>query len=319
MDELLQRHQASQGPESKAVLAVMEAIRDVISGQGMAITPVSLFAAATASLTTARTQADVQVLPHPPAAAPDLIAQLPHVCSAMSAYAQLLSNMSNNILPLIADGHRFMLLHGNHLGAAACQVPAFPVRVAYSTAMRCHRTTYRRGEPCLDLIYVSRPRGPQCITRDCAADKTSRPSDVCGPAKHVYVLDVQASAVKPAIACLSAVLAAMDPSDWPSAKAPFEVLVSFCLNSRPKVRKKAHDGVLHVLASIRDTAALAPASAVLLAGESLLLTQLPRCPLANNWLSCAWRFMSAALTLTCHHATLRYFVHPGVTFKHSRG
>lgn len=99
-----------------------------------------------------------------------------------------------------------------------------------------------------------------------------------GHSQIYFVLDVQASAVKPAIACLSAVLAAMDPSDWPSAKAPFELLVSFCLNLRPKVRKKAHDGVLHVLASIRDTAALAPASAVLLAGEPVLLMHLPRLP-----------------------------------------
>lgn len=97
MDQLLQRHRASQGPESKAVLAVVKAIRDVISGQGMAITPVSLFAAATASLTTARTQVDVQVLPHPPAAAPDLIPQLPDVRSAMSACVQLLSNLPDVI------------------------------------------------------------------------------------------------------------------------------------------------------------------------------------------------------------------------------
>ena len=62
-------------------------------------------------------------------------------------------------------------------------------------------------------------------------------------------------------------LAALEPADWPSAKHPFDLLMSFCVNPRPKVRKKAHDGLLRVLASIRSTAALAPASAVVLSGK----------------------------------------------------
>ena len=60
VDEVIQRHHASQGPDSRALVSVVEAIRDVIQAQGMTLTPVSLFAAATASLTTATFDADIQ-------------------------------------------------------------------------------------------------------------------------------------------------------------------------------------------------------------------------------------------------------------------
>lgn len=86
--------------------------------------------------------------------------------------------------------------------------------------------------------------------------------------------------VKPALACLSTVLAAMDPTDWPTASQLYSVLLSFSLSARPKVRKRAHDGLVQVLASIRSTPAMAAASAALLQGlvctlYDLVLSTLP--------------------------------------------
>lgn len=60
VDEIIQRHHASQGLDSRALVSVVEAIRDVIQAQGMILTPVSLFAAAAASLTTATSDDDMQ-------------------------------------------------------------------------------------------------------------------------------------------------------------------------------------------------------------------------------------------------------------------
>lgn len=74
----------------------------------------------------------------------------------------------------------------------------------------------------------------------------------------------EASVMKPALACLSTVLAAMDANDWPTASLPFSVLLSFSLSPRPKVRKRAHDGLLQVLASVQGTPVMAAASAALL-------------------------------------------------------
>lgn len=75
--------------------------------------------------------------------------------------------------------------------------------------------------------------------------------------------------LKPSLACLSHVLAAADPADWPSAARPFSLLLGFAISPRPKVRKRAHDGLVQVLAALQHTASLQPASAALLQGEHL--------------------------------------------------
>lgn len=70
----------------------------------------------------------------------------------------------------------------------------------------------------------------------------------------------QAAVSKAGLGCLAAVLGALDPGHWPSAVAPFALLLSFVLDNRPKVRKRAHQGVVEVLAAVRPTPALGHAS-----------------------------------------------------------
>lgn len=89
-------------------------------------------------------------------------------------------------------------------------------------------------------------------------------------ASRMLVL-TQAAVLKPAVASLSYVLAAADPGDWPSAARPFALLLGFATNPRPKVRKRAHDGMVQVLAAWQHTAALQPASAAILQGALLPL------------------------------------------------
>ncbi len=72
--------------------------------------------------------------------------------------------------------------------------------------------------------------------------------------------------VKPALLCLSYLLAALDPSNWPAAAAPFNLLLTFLADQRPKVRKRAHTGLVEVLAALQGGPALAPASEALARG-----------------------------------------------------
>ena len=66
--------------------------------------------------------------------------------------------------------------------------------------------------------------------------------------------------MKALITCLGQVLAAVDPSLWPSAVRPFSLLLQLLLDERPKVRKRAQDAAHSVLVSMRDTPARQPAS-----------------------------------------------------------
>jgi hypothetical protein len=100
----------------------------------------------------------------------------------------------------------------------------------------------------------------------------------------LFCMCFQASVMKPALACLSTVLAAMDANDWPTASLPFSVLLSFSLSPRPKVRKRAHDGLLQVLASVQGTPVMAAASAALLQGLVCSLVNLSTAFLAlGSW------------------------------------
>lgn len=71
--------------------------------------------------------------------------------------------------------------------------------------------------------------------------------------------------LRPALSCLSFVLAAAGPADWPAALRPFNLLLSACLDIRPKVRKKAQGGLITVLAGLRHSpSAMAPAAEAVL-------------------------------------------------------
>ncbi len=55
---------------------------------------------------------------------------------------------------------------------------------------------------------------------------------------------VQAGVMRAAVGALGQVIAAMDPTDWPSASGPFNRLLGLSLDSRPKVHR--------LLASVRQ-------------------------------------------------------------------
>eukprot|EP00887_Chlorella_sp_A99_P003957 scaffold11.g3957.t1 len=75
-----------------------------------------------------------------------------------------------------------------------------------------------------------------------------------------------AAVLRPALGCLAQVLAAAGVADWPAALRPLNILLSGCLDHRPKVRKRATGGLVDVLAGLqRSPAALAPASDAVLA------------------------------------------------------
>lgn len=76
----------------------------------------------------------------------------------------------------------------------------------------------------------------------------------------------QASVVRAALPCLSYIIAALDPEDWPAASQPFTLLLRFCIDARPKVRRRAQSGLVDVLAALQRTAAIADASALVVKG-----------------------------------------------------
>ena len=55
-------------------------------------------------------------------------------------------------------------------------------------------------------------------------------------------------------------MAALDPGNWPLAARPFQVLLAYVLDLRPKVRKRAQSGVQAVFATIQATPAIGAAS-----------------------------------------------------------
>lgn len=72
--------------------------------------------------------------------------------------------------------------------------------------------------------------------------------------------------LKPALACLARVTAAADPGEWPRAVQPYSLLLQLSLDERPKVRKRAQEGVAAVLAAQQGTPAAGPASDAILRG-----------------------------------------------------
>ncbi|BDA46153.1 RRP12-like protein [Coccomyxa sp. Obi] len=74
----------------------------------------------------------------------------------------------------------------------------------------------------------------------------------------------QASTLKPVLSCLATVTAAVDPREWASAVRPFGLLLGLSLDERPKVRKRAQEGIIDVLAAVQGTPAADSAAASVL-------------------------------------------------------
>ena len=61
VDELSSRHGSSAQPQSKQVMAVLQAVLDVLQAEGMPCTPTTMFAAVMSALDKEETQASAQV------------------------------------------------------------------------------------------------------------------------------------------------------------------------------------------------------------------------------------------------------------------
>jgi hypothetical protein len=81
----------------------------------------------------------------------------------------------------------------------------------------------------------------------------------------------QAAHAKAALLCLSQLLAALDPSAWLSAVPAFNQLLAFSMDARPKVRKRAAQGLVEVFAGLQHSPALGQASDLLAKGAWQIL------------------------------------------------
>ncbi|KAK9818389.1 hypothetical protein WJX72_011834 [[Myrmecia] bisecta] len=108
--------------------------------------------------------------------------------------------------------------------------------------------------PMCTLLGMVLSRVPDAVLRSKFAPSSQIMCTICEQQHE------EAATLKAALHCLSQITAALDPHDWPAAARPFTTLLSFCTDSRPKVRKRAQSGLVDVLAAIQSTPALAQAS-----------------------------------------------------------
>lgn len=80
-------------------------------------------------------------------------------------------------------------------------------------------------------------------------------------------LPLQAGTLRAALACLSYITAAVNPTEWAPALRPFTLLLRYSTDARPKVRKRAQYSLVDVLAALQGTPALQGASDAVLKGE----------------------------------------------------
>lgn len=83
---------------------------------------------------------------------------------------------------------------------------------------------------------------------------------------------MQAGTLRPALACLGYVTAAVNPAEWAPALRPFTLLLQYSTDGRPKVRKRAQYSLVDVLAALQGTAALQGASDAVLRGMLVVIS-----------------------------------------------
>lgn len=77
---------------------------------------------------------------------------------------------------------------------------------------------------------------------------------------------LQAPLAKAALQCLSQLLAALDPAAWLQAVPAVNQLLAFAMDARPKVRKRAAQGLVEMMAGLQHSVALASASELVAKG-----------------------------------------------------
>ncbi|GLC60588.1 hypothetical protein PLESTB_001631100 [Pleodorina starrii] len=110
----------------------------------------------------------------------------------------------------------------------------------------------------LTLLAVVLPRMPSHVLR----------ARFAGSAELVGALLAahagEAATAKAALGCLAQILAAADPAAWLAAVPAFNQVLSFVSDARPKVRKRAVEGLVETLAGLQRSQALTAASELVL-------------------------------------------------------
>jgi len=97
---------------------------------------------------------------------------------------------------------------------------------------------------------------------------------------------LQAGTLRAALACLSYITAAVNPTEWAPALRPFTLLLRYSTDARPKVRKRAQYSLVDVLAALQGTPALQGASDAVLKGELAPATHAGRCAYVTCYTTC---------------------------------
>ncbi|GIL82209.1 hypothetical protein Vretifemale_11129 [Volvox reticuliferus] len=110
----------------------------------------------------------------------------------------------------------------------------------------------------LTLLGVVMPRLPNHILRSRFASSATLVGGLL--AAHAG----EAATAKAALGCLAQVLAAADPTAWLAAVPAFNQLLNFTTDARPRVRKRAVEGLVETLAGLQRSPALGAASELVL-------------------------------------------------------
>ncbi|EFJ18450.1 hypothetical protein SELMODRAFT_178120 [Selaginella moellendorffii] len=106
----------------------------------------------------------------------------------------------------------------------------------------------------LTFLATLLPKLPASVLRSTSGKALVVLDKVLGDAK------LPAATAKPALSCIECILCAADRSSWPALAGSFQLLLKFCVDMRPKVRRRAHLCAAQVLSSFHGSAALDKAS-----------------------------------------------------------
>ncbi|GIL64267.1 hypothetical protein Vafri_18268 [Volvox africanus] len=110
----------------------------------------------------------------------------------------------------------------------------------------------------LTLLAVVMPRLPNHVLRSRFANSATLVGGL------LTAHSGEAAMAKASLGCLAQVLAAADPTAWLAAVPAFNQLLNFTTDARPKVRKRAMEGLVETLAGLQRSSALGAASELVL-------------------------------------------------------
>ena len=254
--EIYSRHRHSAQPESRQVCAVLGAVLEVVAAENLQPTPSTLFAAIMTSLDKTEAQSSPEV-PRP---------TLGHqrdgrtrMCVWLNTSLRLGFRKNFSLLP---DRVQVCTAFLTVLAAVLARMSTAVLRSKFSMSSQliCSILQQHEAEVLPKPQIAAARLHCAILARAAATAETMQTTMVAG---------MQASVAKAALACLSHVLAAVSPSDWPLASEPMMLLLRSCIDSRPKVRRRAQSGLVEVLAALQRSSAIADASALVAKGKVL--------------------------------------------------